>query len=95
MPQIFFPWNFRNIYSFPCLVSLLGPTANQIIISINIFVSDIIHYEIRYTLKFLIFKFDLKVKMVYRKKLFIEKKNSVDYVKINELHVVHTTSHAI
>ena len=33
--------------------------------------------------------------MVYRKKLFIEKKNSVDYVKINELHVVHTTSHAI
>ena len=36
--QIFFPWKFINIYSFPCLPSLLQPTAKQITISINIFI---------------------------------------------------------
>ena len=59
-------------------------------------------FLVKHTLRlgFSIFKFDLNVKhllfflirtMVYKKKLFIEKNSfTVDYVKIIELHTVHT-----
>ena len=38
-----------------------------------LFVSNIIQYEIGYTLRFFIFNFDLNVKMVYRKNSFYKK----------------------
>ena len=57
------------------------------------FFLNIIQYEIRYTLKFFIFKFNLNVKMFYRKKYRKNKFFFVDYVKTNELHVVHTPCH--
>ena len=58
-------------------------------------------FLLKYTLRFFIFKFGINLKhrfyffplrtMVYRKKNFIEKiVLYVDYVKIIELHVVHT-----
>ena len=40
---------------------------NHFYIYIYLFVSNIIQYEIRYMIKFFIFKFDLNVKMIYRK----------------------------
>ena len=48
-------------------------------------------FLLKYTIRFIIFKFDSKT-MVYRKKTLYRKKKifSVDYVKIIEFRVVHT-----
>ena len=91
--QIFFPWKFINIKSFPCLVSLLQPTAKQITISINIFICFCCFKY--YTV--MVYRKNWKWSIWYisnglQKKLFIEKNRffSVGYVKIN---VVHTWLH--
>ena len=87
--QTFVPLKFIKTYSFPCLVSLLLSTATQITIFINIFVSNIIQYEITFFIKVHVKGFYIEISfycetqllffpfflisMVYRKSL---KKNS-------------------
>ena len=46
--QIFVPWKFIKTQAFPCLLSLLLSTATQITISINLFMSNIMQYEITF-----------------------------------------------
>ena len=49
--QIFVLWKFIKTKAFPCLLSHLQSTATQITITINIFVSNIIEYEISFFIK--------------------------------------------
>ena len=53
--QIFVPWKF--IKAISCLLLLLLSTATQITISVIIFVSNIIKYEINFLLKYMLIRF--------------------------------------
>ena len=103
----FHPLQIYENKAVPCLLSLLQSTTTQI--SINIFVSNIIQYEISLFIKICVMVFYVQIwfkcetsllfflirTMVYRKKLVLDKNIYffINYGKIIELHVLHTWCH--
>ena len=97
-----FPWKLINIYSFPSLVSLLQSTVKHTTISINIFIF-FKYYTVwnQFFIKIHVKVFNIKVwfkceipslffliiVIIYREKLFMEKKRffCVDYVNFCRL----------
>ena len=94
---ILFLWAIVVSDLFSCLVSLLQPTTKQITISINIFICLKFYTVWNQIIHFKVFNIQVRFKCEngLRKNSLWKKIDifSVDYVKINELHVVHTWHH--
>ena len=84
----------NHSYKYIYLFQILYSTKSVFFIKIHVKVlTKVFHIQIWFKYKTPLFFFPIRT-MVYRKKLFIEVNSFVvDYVKIVELHIVHTWRH--